>query len=52
MAVSHSLSIATPTSPARVAGALKDIGADGGLFAVTVTPELVADERRHTEHGT
>ncbi|WP_327290304.1 SitI3 family protein [Streptomyces sp. NBC_01198] len=52
MAISHSFSIATTMPTAEVAGVLKDRGADKGLLAATVTPELLLDPGAVSEHGT
>ncbi|MFI1097329.1 SitI3 family protein [Streptomyces sp. NPDC020917] len=52
MAISHSFSIATTMPAAEVAEALKDRGADIGILAGTVTPELLLDPGAVSEHGT
>lgn len=44
MALAHSLSMATPASPAQVAGELHDLGRNARLFDASATPERLLDE--------
>jgi hypothetical protein len=52
MAISYSLHMAAPASPAAVAHALARLAQDAGLFGSTATAQLVLEEGVATTHGT
>jgi hypothetical protein len=52
VAISYSLELATPASPAQVAADLRAIGSGLGLFGGSVTPQRLLDDGATTVLGT
>lgn len=51
MAISYSLELATPSSAAQVADALREVGLSTGLFAASVGGESLLGDGAETRHG-